>query len=376
MPTLDDRRRLALDTILRKDVKGIAIWLINPMEWAMIDRIAGAPEGSYKAKPVETYRRMLVNSGCCAVDQWIPTNPLSMGAHGYEAETPRGATTGAEAVVLDGMEIREPEDVAAHMERHAFPQLRRAAAEFDEEQATRAFVESEAAIQAEIGPEMLKVPYCPSFPCLGYGSYGYANYFMAYALYPNVMETSFRLQADLAVLCNRAIARGIERAGLAPYLRLDHDMADSRGTLVDVRSLDRIWFPHFARSIEPLLKARITMIWHCDGNLSAMVPRLIDAGLEGFQGFQYEDGMDYAKICRMKTRAGQGLLIIGGVSVTRTLPYGTPQDVKDELKWLVDNGPRRGLLLACSSSIAPGVPWPNLEALIDGLNYYRVHGRG
>jgi hypothetical protein len=39
------------------------------------------------------------------------------------------------------------------------------------------------------------------------------------------------------------------------------------------------------------------MIWHCDGNLMQMVPRLLDVGLRGFRGFPYEDGMDYEKIC-------------------------------------------------------------------------------
>jgi hypothetical protein len=107
-----------------------------------------------------------------------------------------------------------------------------------------------------------------------------------------------------------------------------------------------------------------------------MVPRLLDVGFCGFQGFQYEDGMDYEKICRMKTRDGDELLIIAGVSVTRTLPHGTPGDVKRELAWLVGNGPKTGLFLACSSSVTPGVPWENIETLIEGLRYYRTHGRG
>jgi len=72
------------------------------------------------------------------------------------------------------------------------------------------------------------------------------------------------------------------------------------------------------------------MIWHCDGNLMDMVPRLLEVGIRGFQGFQYEDGMDYEKICRMKDREGRDLIIIAGVSVTRTLPHGTPADVKRE----------------------------------------------
>lgn len=73
----------------------------------------------------------------------------------------------------------------------------------------------------------------------------------------------------------------------------------------------------------------------------------------------------------MRARDGQGLLIWAGVSVTQTLPFGTPADVKRELSWLVENGPRTGLLLGASSSITPSVPWENVEALVEGLRHYR-----
>jgi len=369
-------QQLALDTILCNDTDGIGIWLINPMEWRMIDRLAHVPEGTYQTQPVDTYRTMLGNSGCCMVDQWSPENPLTMGAHGFERNTARSATTGAERVVLDGVPINDPDDVAAHLERVAFPGIMDAIRTFDEDACVRRIIDSEAHVQRILGPELLKAPYCPAFPTLAYYSYGYASYFMAYALYPELMERHFSLQADYAVLRNRAMARAIIEGGLPPYLRLDHDVADSRGTLVEVTSLDRSWFPHFARSIAPLTRAHIRMIWHCDGNLMAMVPRLIDAGIKGFQGFQYECGMDYEAICRMKAKDGDGLLIIGGVSVTRTLPHGTPDDVRRELRWLVDAGPKRGLFLGASSSIAPGVPWENLRALVEGFRHYRARGRG
>jgi uroporphyrinogen decarboxylase len=153
-------------------------------------------------------------------------------------------------------------------------------------------------------------------------------------------------------------------------------MADSRGTLVDIKSLDRIWFPQFARAIEPFLAAGIRLIWHCDGNLMQMVPRLLEAGLGGFQGFQYEDGMDYEKIVRMKDRDGNPLFIIAGCSVTRTLPHGTSEDVKRELKWVVDKGPPVGLMLGATSSIAPNTNRDNVLTFIEGLKYYQKHGRG
>jgi uroporphyrinogen decarboxylase len=235
-------------------------------------------------------------------------------------------------------------------------------------------VDSETALQHRLGPAILKGGYdFVTFPTLAYYTYGYAHYFQAYALYPEVIETHFSLQADLALLNNRAAARACTEAGLPPLVRLDHDMADSRGLLVHPHTLDKLWLPHFARCLEPLLHTDVRLIWHCDGNLMQMVPRLLEVGMRGFQGFQYEDGMDYGRICRMKTKAGDSLVIIAGVSVTRTLPYGTPSDVRREMAWLVENGPKTGLFLGASSSITPGVPWENLVTLVEGLKYYQTH---
>jgi uroporphyrinogen decarboxylase len=198
---------------------------------------------------------------------------------------------------------------------------------------------------------------------------------MAYALYPEVMEMDFRLQADLAVKRNRIAGRAFVRGNLPKLLRLDHDMTDSRGTLVDIKSLDDIWFPHFARSLEPYHDAGIRLIWHCDGNVTPMVPRLTECGVRGFQGFQYEDGVDYVEICRMRDRDGEPLMIWAGVSVTKTLPFGTPENVRDEMRWLVENGPPVGLFLGGSSSIAPGTNRDNIRAMMEGIRYYRKHGR-
>lgn len=379
---LGERAQLALDTILGRDVVGIPTWLCHPMEHAFIERLAGTEPGSYVANPEQVYLACQHAAGVCMIDQFIPDNPLSMGSHGYEADTERSATTGAEQIVCDGIVIDSPESVVEHMEKFTFPQLQQAAANFDADPdgqtaRVREIIEYERGIQEQLGPNILKPPYCTiSFPAMGYYGYGHANYLMAYALYPDVMERCFSLQADLAVLNNHTAVRAYDEGNLPPFVRLDHDMADSRGTMVSMESLEKLWFPHFARAIEPVLGTGIKMIWHCDGNLMDMVPRLLDCGLVGFQGFQYEDGMDYEKICRMKTRDGDELLIIGGVSVTTTLPHGSPADVKDQMRWLVEQGPRTGLFLGSSSTITPGVPWDNFAAFVEGLHHYRTHGRG
>jgi hypothetical protein len=373
-----ERAQLALDTILQRPTEGIPSKTLFLMQHAHIERLAGAQRGDYRRDPVRIYLAMQRAVGTCLVDQWIPENPLTMGDAGYEPNSDRRgtATTGAQEIWVDGLCIDSPEAVVDHLKRYDFPRIQSAISTFDEESRVREILAQERAVQATLGPGILKSGYgFIHFPTLGYTRYGYEPYFAAFALYPEVMEAHFSLQADLATLNNRVAARAYLEGGLPPLYRLDHDMADSRGTLVRPETLDCIWFPHFARCLEPVLQAGVRLIWHCDGNLMAMVPRLLEVGLHGFQGFQYEDGMDYARICQMKTREGEGLIIMGGVSVTRTLPYGKPDGVRRELRWLVESGPATGLFLGASSSITPGVPWPNVQTLVEGLAYYRTHGR-
>jgi hypothetical protein len=373
-----DRAQLAIGAIHQRRRHGIPTWQLFLMEHAHIERLAGVPPGGYRADPTGTYARMQSAVGACLVDQWIPENPLSIGNYGYETDSALhdSPTGGAASIVCDGIVIDGPDSVAVHLGQVALPRLQAAIAGWDESTTHARITEiiaHERDVQRLLGPSVLKVPYgIITFPTLAYGTYGYEAYFSAYALYPDLIERHFALQAELALRNNRAAALAYAEGQLPPLHRLDHDMADGRGLLVRPASLDRLWFPHFSRCLAPVLDAGIRLIWHCDGNLMAMVPRLLEVGLHGFQGFQYEHGMDYERICRMRTRDGDPLIIFAGVSVTRTLPYGTPADVRRELRWLVEAGPPTGLFLGASSSITPGVPWANLQALVEGLAYYRA----
>jgi len=383
--SLGENARLALDTIALKSRREIPGKSMNVMVVPLLEELAGAAPGSYGVDPETVYRDFQLACGACSCDQWIPRNPLTMTETGFDAGTERRSTTGAREIMVDGMVIDSPEAVVEHMEGVAFPRLRRRTAQMDldDEQAVAAAVQAllrrETETQGFFGPDLLKIPYGSGFQCfptLAYGTYGYEHYFTAYGLYPEVMERHFSLQAELGVKVHSIAARAYREGKLPPVLRLDHDMCDSRGPLVKVETLDELWFPHFARSIEPLLAAGIRLLWHCDGNVMDMVPRLIEAGVGGFQGFQYEAGVDYRALCSMTDRQGGPLIIWAGVSVTTTLPHGTREDVARELTRLVEEGPPVGLFLGASSSITPGTNPDNIKTLIEGLTYYREHGRG
>jgi hypothetical protein len=375
MKIYGENAMLALYTIQRRPAAGIPTGLCHVMEHSSIERLAGVYPGSYINDPHGVYIKMLKNAGVCMVDQYLADNPLTMEAHGYEKDD-KGLNEGGAAAVLDGIEIRGPEDAARHMEQYLIPHLKERIVAFSEREAMQSLVNYESQIQTLLGGNILKCAHGNiHFPHLLYGLYGYEPYFTAYSLYPEIIEKIFSLQADYAALHNAALVKAFERAGLPKYCRLDHDMADSRGMLCSPSSLEKLWAPHFARSIKPAVDADFTLLWHCDGNLSRLVPYLLDCGINGFQGFQYEDGMDYVNICKMKPKRGGRLVIQAGVSVTRTLPFGTPGDVAREMRFLVENGTPH-MLLSMSSSCVPGTPFENIRACVEGFHYYRKYGYG
>jgi len=368
---------LALAAINREPTKGIPAFMMHIMEHTIIERLAGTPEGSYKKNPNEIYLRMQKNIGVCMIDQYIPTNPLSMDTAGYLGAS--GNTTGAEKIYADGMPIESPEDAAEHMEKYTIPGLKHAIDTFDENtenEIINTVIRHETDIQNEFGPEILKTGYGQiSFPPFLYGNYGYEYYFSAYALYPEIIDRVFTLWGELSYLRNKAVVKAYKQADLPLYHRLDHDMADGRGLLVDVKTLERAWVPAFIKAISPAVEADFTLLWHCDGNLMRLIPYLLEAGVNGFQGFQYEYGMDYPYICNLKSKNGKSMVIEAGVSVTRELPMGTPDDVKKQLQELVEYGPKTGLFLCISSSCVPGTPYKNILAAVEGIKYYKDNGR-
>jgi hypothetical protein len=264
---LSENVQLAWDTIMQEPTQGIPSWLLHPMEHAHIERLAGAQPGEYARDPERVYLAMQRAVGTCLLDQFIPDNPLTMGAHGYE-NPERGATTGAEELMLDGTRIESPESVVEHLERFEFPRLRRMIAEFDEESWVDGIIQSEAEIQRKLGPTILKSGHgFVAFPGLAYTTYGYVPYFTALGVYPEVMERHFALQADLALLVNGAAARAYHRGRATAALptrprhgRLAWAVGQPARPRPPVVSA-------FRPLLQPLLETGVRLIWHCDGNL-------------------------------------------------------------------------------------------------------------
>ena len=208
----------------------------------------------------------------------------------------------------------------------------------------------------------------------GYNRWGYVNYLSALALYPEYLDRYYAYSAEQGRLRNIAIVRAIENYGLAPFVYGGQDICFNDGPICSVETLDKIYFPHLARAVEPLHEAGIGIIWHSDGNILPVLDQLIDVvGVSGFQGFQEETGCTLERVAARRTRHGNKLILWGSISVTTTLPFGTVEDVKRDVERCFRvAAPGGGFGLAPTSSILPETPLANILAMCQhGQNFGR-----
>ena len=203
----------------------------------------------------------------------------------------------------------------------------------------------------------------------GYSRWGYENYLIAIADYPEAMGRYYHHTALRGRLHNQAIVRARDKHGIAPFAYSGQDICTKGGPIISPEILRRIYFPELRWAVEPLVENGIGVIWHCDGDIRLILQDILDLGVMGLQGFEEEHGVDYGHIVRLEDRAGRPLSVWGCVSVTTTLPFGTVDDVKASVERSFRlAGPGRGFVLSSTSSVMPEVPHANIDALFQ-------HGR-
>jgi uroporphyrinogen decarboxylase len=123
--------------------------------------------------------------------------------------------------------------------------------------------------------------------------------------------------------------------------------------------------PRMARMIEMIrtrTDARIAI--HCCGSIWALLDDLVDMGIEIINPVQ--TAAAHMDPVRLKARYGDRLSFWGGIDTQRTLPYGSLEDVRREVRQrLLEMGPQGGYILAAVHNIQVGVPPENIVAMYD-----------
>jgi len=165
------------------------------------------------------------------------------------------------------------------------------------------------------------------------------------------------LEFNLAVI-EHACTRNVD------IFRFGDDWGHQRGVLMGPGLWREFIQPRFARMCERVKSKGKLVMLHCCGKVDELFPDLIECGLDIFNPFQPEV-MD---VFAVKKRYGKSLTFYGGISIQRTLPFGTVPQVRDEVRRLIDAVGEHGGYIASPSHDTPGDARPeNIAAMIEVL---------
>jgi len=161
----------------------------------------------------------------------------------------------------------------------------------------------------------------------------------------------------------KLVAKVVHDMDLVPIVFTGADLCNNQGPMVNPQLLRQRYMPYLKMIAEPMVDAGLRLIYHCDGDVRLLIDDFLAAGFSGLQGFQYELGIDPYEIAKKRDAMGRPLLFFASMCVSRTLPFGTPEDLRDEVDWLhhwTDGG--RNMFLFTSNVTGVEVPPENLIA--------------
>lgn len=147
------------------------------------------------------------------------------------------------------------------------------------------------------------------------------------------------------------------------------DWGSQRGLLIHPDDWRRFYKPSYRRIFERVRGGGAHVWMHLCGNITAILPDLIELGLNVLNPVQPQ-AMDVRQLAR---QFGGQVCFNGGVDVQGTLVHGTPDDVRREVHALVAlfgrfNG---GYIGDTSHSIMPETPLDNIIALYEAFAEYQ-----
>ncbi len=174
---------------------------------------------------------------------------------------------------------------------------------------------------------------------------------------------------DIPYKYHLAAAKKLAKMGVDMIWTGD-DIGGQNGMLISPKLWREFFKPRMANFIKEIksINPELKVAYHSDGNISDVIEELIEIGVDVLNPIQ-PACIDPAKI---KEQYGDRLCFWGSIDEQHTLPFGTAEDVKNEvimrLKTIGKNG---GLIIGPTHHVQLDTPMENFKAMIDTIKNTR-----
>jgi len=176
-----------------------------------------------------------------------------------------------------------------------------------------------------------------------------------FILNPSFVHELFTLLADYTVRLIKNLA-GFR----IDAVRFSDDWGGQRGLLISPRMWREFLKPYLKRMYDQAHSQGYTVFIHSCGDISAILDDLVEIGVNVFNPFQPEV-MDIAGI--IERYAGR-LVFYGGLSIQKTMPFGTTGEVRAEVGNRLELARRHGgYIIGPCHDMPRDVPFENVLAM-------------
>ncbi len=169
----------------------------------------------------------------------------------------------------------------------------------------------------------------------------------------------------LAAICDYDLATLAGMAALGPdgvFISDDYGFQDR--LMMSPRHWREFVKPHLGRLLAAARDRGLVTMLHTCGHVTEIIPDLVELGLDILHPIQPE-AMD---IFALKREFGGDLTLCGGISTQRLLPFGTPEEVGEEVRrTMAVMGKGGGYITEPGITLQADVPTENLVALIEAM---------
>lgn len=160
--------------------------------------------------------------------------------------------------------------------------------------------------------------------------------------------------------------------GKIDFVELNDDVGEQNRLLISPAMWREYIKPRMKEMIDVVHSYRARVMYHSCGSVRAIIPDLIEIGVEILNPIQPKAaGMDPKGL---KKDFGDKLTFYGTIDEQETLPYGKPEDVKaevlDRIRYVAPGG---GFIISPCHSIQPDTPLENIMALYNTALEYGVY---
>jgi uroporphyrinogen decarboxylase len=148
------------------------------------------------------------------------------------------------------------------------------------------------------------------------------------------------------------------------------DFADQKGMMFSPIYYRKLIKPRYKKLFDMVKeKSNAKILFHSCGNVSSIIDDLIEIGVDALNPVQVTaEGMDP---CYLKNRFGEKITFWGGIDSQDLLPKGSAQEVKKEVKRLIDTlGKDGGYVIDAVHNIQNDVPPENILAMFEAAKEY------